>query len=54
MTSKLEASPEKLFIIGYIGSDKIGVGKELSNLLGYELLILDDLIVKKLEFYSPY
>lgn len=47
MTSKLKAAPEKLFIIGYMGSDKIGVGKELSSSLGYELLILDDLIVKK-------
>src|SRR5665648_1130073 len=47
MTIKLDITPEKLFIIGYIGSDRMRVGKEAANLLGYELLVLDDLIVKK-------
>jgi len=47
MVIKLNPAPEKLFIIGYIGSDRIGVGEKVANLLGYELLILDDLIVEK-------
>ncbi len=47
MTIKLEPIPQKLFLIGYIGSDRMSVGEKLSNLLGYQLLVLDDLIVKK-------
>ena len=47
MTIKLDPVPKKLFIIGYIGSDRMSVGKKIANFLGYQLLILDDLIVKK-------
>lgn len=47
MVIRLNPVPEKLFIIGYIGSDRIGAGEKVANLLGYELLILDDLIVEK-------
>ncbi|HZK60978.1 MAG TPA: shikimate kinase [Anaerovoracaceae bacterium] len=47
MTIKLDITPEKLFIIGYIGSDRVSVGEKAAHLLGYELLVLDDLIVKK-------
>ncbi|MBK5247489.1 MAG: hypothetical protein JJE49_09525, partial [Peptostreptococcaceae bacterium] len=47
MVIRLNSVPEKLFIIGYIGSDRIGAGEKVANLLGYELLILDDLIVEK-------
>jgi shikimate kinase len=47
MTIKLDTTPDKLFIIGFIGSDRISVGEKAANLLGYELLVLDDLIVKK-------
>ena len=47
MTMKLDTTPEKLFIIGYIGSDRMRVGEKAADLLGYELLVLDDLIVKK-------
>jgi len=47
MTIKLDPTPEKLFIIGYIGSDRRRIGEEAAHLLGYELLVLDDLIVKR-------
>ena len=47
MTIKLDTTPEKLFIIGYIGSNRMSVGEKAAKLLGYELLVLDDLIVKK-------
>ena len=47
MTIKLDTIPEKLFIIGYIGSDRMSVAEKTANLLGYELLVLDDLIVEK-------
>jgi len=47
MTIKLDTTPKKLFIIGYIGSDRRRVGEEAAHLLGYELLVLDDLIVKR-------
>ncbi len=47
MTIKLEPAPKKLFVIGYIGSDRMSVGEKMANLLGYQLLVLDDLIEKK-------
>jgi len=47
MAIKLDTTPEKLFIIGFIGSDRMSIGEKAANLLGYELLVLDDLIVKK-------
>lgn len=47
MEIKLNSVPDKLFITGYIGSDRLGAGRKISALLGYELLILDDLIVEK-------
>lgn len=47
MTIKLDSVPKRLFIIGYIGSDRKNVGEKVANLLGYQLLVLDDLIVEK-------
>lgn len=47
MTIKLNTTPEKLFVIGYIGSDRVSVGEEIANSLGYAFVILDDLIEEK-------
>lgn len=47
MATKENPIPEKLFITGFIGSDRLSVGKKYAALFGYKLLILDDLIVEK-------
>jgi len=47
MQTESKTKPEKIFLTGYMGSDLAAIGKKLSDFLGYELLVLDDLIVKK-------
>lgn len=47
MEIKINPVPEKLFITGFIGSDRLKTGEKIAALLGFKLLILDDLIVEK-------
>lgn len=47
MPIKNKTKPERLFLAGYMGSDLSTLGKRLSEALGYELLVLDDLIVAR-------
>ena len=47
MEINITTHPEKVFITGFIGSDRLGAGKSIADSLGFKLLVLDDLIVEK-------
>lgn len=41
------AIPEKIFVTGFIGSDRMSAGQKLSETLGYPLFVLDDMIEER-------
>jgi shikimate kinase len=47
MEIRINPHPEKLFITGFIGSNRLDAGKKIADSLGFKLLFLDDLIVEK-------
>jgi shikimate kinase len=47
MQIEIKLKPEKIFLTGYMGSDLSTLGNRLADFLGYELLVLDDLIVAR-------
>lgn len=47
MKELYQKKPERVFVMGYIGSNALSQGEELSKKLGYRLLILDRLIEER-------
>lgn len=47
MEIKTNPRPDKVFITGFIGSNRLDAGKRIAHSLGYKLLVMDDLIVEK-------
>jgi len=47
MHESQHTNPNKIFITGFIGSDRLSLGEKLSKRFGYPLLVLDDLIVER-------
>ncbi len=39
--------PERIFITGFMGSDRMGLGRKLAEEYGYQLIVLDDEIEKR-------